>query len=106
MAPSAISILTNGSSGPAGELAWNGGDRHSPVRDCGEPPCRSSRSMSPRQDDRGHGEGGHKPGNNLHVSGLSHRVNTRNLEQVFVKIGCVKKAFVMYDPHTHSRGFG
>ncbi|KAI0095193.1 hypothetical protein BDY19DRAFT_878878, partial [Irpex rosettiformis] len=47
------------------------------------------------------------PGNNLHVSGLSHRVDTRDLEQAFAKIGRVKKAQVMYDPHTReSRGFG
>jgi len=47
------------------------------------------------------------PGNNLHVSGLSHRVDTRDLEAAFAKIGRVKKASVMYDPHTReSRGFG
>ena len=63
------------------------------------------------------------PGNNLHVSGLSHRVDTRDLEAAFSKIGrvrgfliltltfstlCqVKKVSVMYDPHTReSRGFG
>ncbi|PPQ96150.1 hypothetical protein CVT26_004785 [Gymnopilus dilepis] len=47
------------------------------------------------------------PGNNLHVSGLSHRVDSRDLEAAFAKIGRVKKASVMYDPHTReSRGFG
>ncbi|KAI0714767.1 hypothetical protein C8Q76DRAFT_582486, partial [Earliella scabrosa] len=47
------------------------------------------------------------PGNNLHVSGLSHKVDTRDLEQAFAKVGRVKKAQVMYDPHTReSRGFG
>ncbi|KAF9461912.1 hypothetical protein BDZ94DRAFT_1138054, partial [Collybia nuda] len=47
------------------------------------------------------------PGNNLHVSGLSHKVDTRELEATFAKIGRVKKASVMYDPHTReSRGFG
>lgn len=107
MAPSGISIPTNGSGAPAEEPVWNGGGR-SPVRERGEPPRRSSRSMSPGRDDRGsRGEGGHNPGNNLHVSGLSHRVDTRDLEQAFVKIGRVKKASVMYDPHTReSRGFG
>ncbi|KAG8219256.1 hypothetical protein J3R82DRAFT_95 [Butyriboletus roseoflavus] len=51
--------------------------------------------------------GGLNPGNNLHVSGLSHKVDTRDLEQTFAKIGRVKKASVMYDPHTReSRGFG
>jgi transformer-2 protein len=69
---------------------------------------------------------GQNPGNNLHVSGLSSRVDTRDLEAAFAKIGrvsggfhCfirlginsvviqVKKASVMYDPHTReSRGFG
>ncbi|KAI6102626.1 hypothetical protein EV401DRAFT_754965 [Pisolithus croceorrhizus] len=113
MAPSAISIPTNGSGAPAEEPAWNGGSGRSPVRDRGELPRRSSRSMSPGRDDRGRGEGGHNPGNNLHVSGLSHKVDTRDLEQAFAKIGrvcfCyfVKKASVMYDPHTReSRGFG
>ncbi|KAJ7199439.1 hypothetical protein GGX14DRAFT_325221, partial [Mycena pura] len=47
------------------------------------------------------------PGNNLHVSGLSHKIDTRDLESAFAKIGRVKKASVMYDPHTRdSRGFG
>ncbi|KAF9055752.1 hypothetical protein BJ165DRAFT_1336703, partial [Panaeolus papilionaceus] len=47
------------------------------------------------------------PGNNLHVSGLSHKIDTRDLEAAFVKIGRVKKASVMYDPHSReSRGFG
>ncbi|KAI0706164.1 hypothetical protein BC835DRAFT_1260731, partial [Cytidiella melzeri] len=55
---------------------------------------------------RGEG-GGNNPGNNLHVSGLSSRVDTRDLEQAFAKVGRVKKAQVMYDPHTReSRGFG
>ena len=65
----------------------------------------------------------------MHVSGLSHKVDTRDLEAAFAKVGrvsaasiflarCargrtltgreqVKKAQVMYDPHTReSRGFG
>ncbi|KAJ7352046.1 hypothetical protein DFH08DRAFT_693286 [Mycena albidolilacea] len=47
------------------------------------------------------------PGNNLHVSGLSHKIDTRDLEAAFAKIGRVQKASVMYDPHTReSRGFG
>ena len=29
------------------------------------------------------------PGNNLHVSGLSHKVDTRDLEQAFAKVGRV-----------------
>ncbi|KAJ6521221.1 hypothetical protein B0H19DRAFT_721931 [Mycena capillaripes] len=62
-----------------------------------------SRSRSPRRD----GEKGNNPGNNLHVSGLSHKIDTRELEEAFGKMGRVKKASVMYDPHTReSRGFG
>ena len=30
------------------------------------------------------------PGNNLHVSGLSHKVDTRDLESAFAKIGRVR----------------
>ncbi|EGO05383.1 hypothetical protein SERLA73DRAFT_157931 [Serpula lacrymans var. lacrymans S7.3] len=101
----------NGNNGlPGDEQSWNGGGR-SPGRDRGgEPPRRSSRSKSPgaRDSERGRGgDGRHNPGNNLHVSGLSHKVDTRDLEQAFAKIGRVKKASVMYDPHTReSRGFG
>ncbi|KAI9066476.1 RNA-binding domain-containing protein, partial [Trametes sanguinea] len=52
-------------------------------------------------------DGGNNPGNNLHVSGLSHKVDTRDLEAAFAKVGRVKKASVMYDPHSReSRGFG
>ncbi|KAJ6527753.1 hypothetical protein B0H19DRAFT_1385375 [Mycena capillaripes] len=51
--------------------------------------------------------GENNPGNNLHVSGLSHKIDTRELEEAFGKMGRVKKASVMYDPHTReSRGFG
>ncbi|TEB32434.1 hypothetical protein FA13DRAFT_1580611, partial [Coprinellus micaceus] len=51
--------------------------------------------------------GGNNPGNNLHVSGLAHKVDTRDLEAAFAKVGRVKKASVMYDPHSReSRGFG
>ncbi|KIJ66598.1 hypothetical protein HYDPIDRAFT_26934 [Hydnomerulius pinastri MD-312] len=114
MAPSGISIPAhdanmNGGGAQGDEPNWNGGGR-SPGRDRdrgGEPPRRSSRSRSPGRDDRGRESGGLNPGNNLHVSGLSHKVDTRDLEQAFVKIGRVKKASVMYDPHTReSRGFG
>jgi len=89
--------------------AWDTG--RSPGRGGGgEPPRRSSRSRSPGRgngDDRNRGEAGQNPGNNLHVSGLSSRVDTRDLEAAFAKIGRVKKASVMYDPHTReSRGFG
>jgi hypothetical protein len=38
---------------------------------------------------RGGDSGGHNPGNNLHVSNLSHRVDTRDLEAAFAKIGRV-----------------
>ncbi|EEB91404.1 hypothetical protein MPER_10238 [Moniliophthora perniciosa FA553] len=47
------------------------------------------------------------PGNNLHVSGLSNKVDTRDLEAAFAKVGRVSKASVVYDPHTReSRLFG
>ncbi|KAI5477694.1 transformer-SR ribonucleoprotein [Pseudohyphozyma bogoriensis] len=66
-----------------------------------------------RRDDRdrgrpsgGGGGGGVNPGNNLHVSGLSTRVEDRDLEEVFGKFGRIAKCQVMRDPHTKdSRGF-
>ncbi|KDN43545.1 RNA-binding domain-containing protein, partial [Tilletiaria anomala UBC 951] len=46
------------------------------------------------------------PGNNLHVSGVSNRLDDRALEEAFSKFGKVQKAQVMYDPHTREpRGF-
>ena len=39
------------------------------------------------------GEPGQNPGNNLHVSGLSSRVDTRDLEAAFAKIGRVSEGF-------------
>ncbi|XP_006453853.1 hypothetical protein AGABI2DRAFT_189205 [Agaricus bisporus var. bisporus H97] len=76
----------------------------------GDAPRRSSRSRSPGRngDDRSRKpDGGHNPGNNLHVSSLSHKVTTTDLEAAFAKVGRVKKASVMHDPHTRdSRGFG
>ncbi|ORY86043.1 hypothetical protein BCR35DRAFT_264512, partial [Leucosporidium creatinivorum] len=46
------------------------------------------------------------PGNNLHVSGLSTRVDDRDLDEVFSKFGRIQKCQVMRDPHTKdSRGF-
>jgi len=95
--------VTNG--GGAEDPAWNGDGR-------GDAPRRSSRSRSPVRGDkerggRGSSPGGQNPGNNLHVSGLSHRVDSRELENHFAAIGRVQKAQVMRDPHTHeSRGFG
>ena len=35
------------------------------------------------------GDGGNNPGNNLHVSGLSHKVDSRDLETLFAKHGRV-----------------
>jgi len=95
--------VTNG--GGAEDPAWNGDGR-------GDAPRRSSRSRSPVRGDkerggRGSSPGGQNPGNNLHVSGLSHRVDSRELGNHFAAIGRVQKAQVMRDPHTHeSRGFG
>ncbi|KAE9408911.1 RNA-binding domain-containing protein [Gymnopus androsaceus JB14] len=72
------------------------------------PPRRSSRSRSPG--DRGRGgssQADNNPGNNLHVSGLSPKVDDRELEALFVKVGRVTKAQVVYDPHSREpRGFG
>lgn len=39
---------------------------------------------------RGPSPGGQNPGNNLHVSGLSHRVDSRDLENHFAAIGRVR----------------
>lgn len=64
------------------------------------------RGREPRRDRDG-GSSGHNPGNNLHVSGLSGRVEERDLEDAFSKYGRVQKAQVMRDPHTKDpRGFG
>jgi len=100
--------LNGGNNGD--EPSWNGnagGGGRSPRERGGDPPRRSSRSRSPGRSGGRDGEAGHNPGNNLHVSGLSHKVDTRDLEAAFAKIGRVQKASVMYDPHTReSRGFG
>jgi transformer-2 protein len=99
MAPSSapISIPTADvamANGTADNQTWDTG--RSPGRGGGgEPPRRSSRSRSPGRgngDDRREGQ---NPGNNLHVSGLSTRVDTRDLEAAFAKIGRVKKASVI-----------
>ncbi|KDQ62974.1 hypothetical protein JAAARDRAFT_188608 [Jaapia argillacea MUCL 33604] len=118
IAPSGISIPTSDipmANGNSQEQSWSNGGGRSPGRDQGgDPPRRSSRSRSPgareEHKERGRGDnegGGVNPGNNLHVSGLSYKVDTRDLEQAFAKVGRVKKAQVMYDPHSReSRGFG
>ncbi|KAF9786902.1 RNA-binding domain-containing protein [Thelephora terrestris] len=96
---------TAAANGGAEDPAWNGDGR-------GDAPRRSSRSRSPARGDkersgRGFSPGGQNPGNNLHVSGLSHRVDSKELENHFAAIGRVQKAQVMRDPHSHeSRGFG
>ncbi|KAJ7737244.1 hypothetical protein DFH07DRAFT_905719 [Mycena maculata] len=119
IAPSGISIPTDGApptsalpSADGGDAPWNDADRERD-RDAGRDRENGrgggggrrgrSRSRSPARE----GERGHNPGNNLHVSGLSLKVDTRDLEAAFAKIGRVKKASVMHDPHTReSRGFG
>lgn len=64
------------------------------------------RREEPRGRPEGSGGGGNNPGNNLHVSGLSSRVEDRDLEDVFGKYGRIQKAAVMKDPHTgEARGF-
>ncbi|KIK65265.1 hypothetical protein GYMLUDRAFT_39624 [Collybiopsis luxurians FD-317 M1] len=73
----------------------------------GPEPSRRSRSRSPGDRGRRNDEETENPGNNLHVSGLSHKVDSRDLETAFAKIGRVQKASVVYDPHTReSRQFG
>lgn len=37
------------------------------------------------------GGGGNNPGNNLHVSGLSSKVDTKDLEAAFSKLGRVSR---------------
>jgi len=91
---------------PAVDEPWQNGARSPSRAQSGEQPRRSSRSRSPRAREQTEG-GGNNPGNNLHVSGLNSRIDTRDLEAAFAKVGRVKKAQVMYDPHTReSRGFG
>ncbi|KAK7695148.1 hypothetical protein QCA50_002338 [Cerrena zonata] len=100
--------INNGGHGGPDEQWANGGGRSPGRAPGGEPPRRSSRSRSPvREREGGRGVEANNPGNNLHVSGLSKQVDTRELEQAFAKVGRVKKAQVMYDPHSReSRGFG
>ena len=115
MAPSnaPISIPTGDvtmANGATDSQAWDGG--RSPGRGGGDLPRRSSRSRSPGRgngDDRGcvslypftslisyhpssRDGGGQNPGNNLHVSSLSSRVDTRDLEAAFAKIGRVSES--------------
>jgi transformer-2 protein len=116
MAPSnaPISIPTGDvtmANGATDSQAWDGG--RSPGRGGGDLPRRSSRSRSPGRgngDDRGwvysrysftslifndpssRDGGGQNPGNNLHISGLSSRVDTRDLEAAFAKIGRVSES--------------
>ncbi|KIY62377.1 RNA-binding domain-containing protein [Cylindrobasidium torrendii FP15055 ss-10] len=92
-------------------LAWQPQDAPAggigiPTSDMPSPQERRDerRSVSPARGRRDDGET--NPGNNLHVSGLSRTVETRELEAEFAKVGRVQKANVMYDPHTReSRGF-
>ncbi|KAI0728355.1 hypothetical protein C8Q72DRAFT_834267 [Fomitopsis betulina] len=103
--------MNNGTgTGGTDDQHWsNGGGGRSPSRGGHEPPPprRSSRSRSPGPRNGRGEDGGQNPGNNLHVSGLSTKVDTRDLEAAFTKVGRVQKAQVMYDPHTReSRGFG
>ncbi|MCO5588560.1 hypothetical protein L7F22_042517 [Adiantum nelumboides] len=60
--------------------------------------------MLERTSRRSHDDRGDvNPGNNLHVSGVGHRVTDRELEEAFAKFG---RAQVMYDPHSREpRGF-
>jgi len=90
--------------GPDG---YNGDSRRSRSpddRDRGRPDDRDRGRAPPARDS---GAEAVNPGNNLHISGLSSRVEDRDLEAVFSKFGRLTKASVMKDPHTgESRGFG
>lgn len=114
MAPSSapISIPTADvamANGTADNQTWDTG--RSPGRGGGgEPPRRSSRSRSPdvgmamtgthhlsllpsQMNNFPISREGQNPGNNLHVSGLSTRVDTRDLEAAFAKIGRASVTF-------------
>lgn len=47
---------------------------------------------------RSRGDGRTNPGNNLHVSGLSHKIDTRDLEAAFKEFGRV----CAYPPADHT----
>src|SRR5258706_6123519 len=103
--------MNGGDDGWAGGLRDGGG---TPPRRGGSPGARrSSRSRSPKRnrgsDDKPNGcasfsfsndpliltqcssvDGGSNPGNNLHISGLSSRVDSRELEAIFNKVGKVR----------------
>ena len=104
-----------GNGGNSDEQPWTNGGRSPPRAQHGNsadngapPPRRSSRSRSPGAPRDGglvaiytatlfpfahfcsrRGDVAGNPGNNLHVSGLSHKVDTRELEQAFAKVGRV-----------------
>ncbi|KAH8119775.1 RNA-binding domain-containing protein [Phellopilus nigrolimitatus] len=110
--PTAEVNMSNGNGLPVtgDDQSWAPGSALSPRPGADGPP-RRSRSRSPvarEGGDRGGREpGSTNPGNNLHVSGLSTKVDSRELEAAFAKVGRVQKASVMYDPHSReSRGFG
>ncbi|KAF8753941.1 hypothetical protein RHS01_06702 [Rhizoctonia solani] len=91
---------------------WNGtrADRSPPPHADRERQRDRSRSPGRSGEDRGrsnaNGPVNLNPGNNIHVSGLSSRVDNRMLEDAFGKFGKVAKASVVYDPHSReSRGF-
>ncbi|CAE7106480.1 unnamed protein product [Rhizoctonia solani] len=93
---------------------WTGtrADRSPPPHAERERQRDRSRSPGRNGEDRGRshggggGGGGANPGNNIHVSGLSSRVDNRMLDEAFGKYGAVAKAAVVYDPHSReSRGF-
>jgi len=87
---------------PAGN--WGNGDNRS-----ASPAPRERRSRSPEERGRpapNNSANGTNPGNNLHVSGLSSRVEDSDLLDAFGKFGPIRKAQVMRDPHSReSRGF-
>ncbi|KAJ7820548.1 hypothetical protein B0H13DRAFT_2291975 [Mycena leptocephala] len=102
IAPSGITIPTDTSGGgPASGDAWsNGAGANAGEGDRDRDHDREKSSGGGGGGGRGGGRGrsrsrspgrggdkGHNPGNNLHVSGLSHKIETRDLEAAFAKIG-------------------
>ncbi|KAI9341560.1 hypothetical protein DFJ73DRAFT_843678 [Zopfochytrium polystomum] len=66
----------------------------------------SSDNRRGNDDYRDRDDGSENKGNNLYVSGLSHRTRDEDLEREFSRFGKITKCAVVYDPHTkESRGF-
>ena len=85
-APAAAGALLEGTRNEAGE--------------CGG--CYPCLAYSYENSSRGSSPGGQNPGNNLHVSSLSHRVDSRDLENHFAAIGRVRHCSFVCSPVTNT----